>query len=107
MASGFAVPLGAVVFAFLVGGLIVAATGGNPLAAYQGLLCGGFGIACANGENTALQISTTIVFFTPLIMTGVAVALPFRAGLFNIGAEGQLLAGSVACSISGVKVSAL
>ena len=106
-ASGLAVPLGSVVFAFLVGGLIVAATGGNPLAAYQGLLCGGLGLACANGENTALQISTTIVFFTPLLMTGVAVALPFRAGLFNIGAEGQLLAGSVACTVIGVKFSSL
>jgi ABC-type uncharacterized transport system permease subunit len=106
-AGGFAVPLGSVVFAFIVGGLIVAATGGNPFAAYQGLLCGGFGIACANGENPALQISTTIVFFTPLLMTGVAVALPFRAGLFNIGAEGQLLAGSVACTVIGVKFSSL
>ncbi len=106
-AGGLAVPLGSVVFAFLVGGLIVAATGGNPLAAYQGLLCGGLGLACANGENTALQISTTIVFFTPLLMTGVAVALPFRAGLFNIGAEGQLLAGSVACTVIGVKFSSL
>jgi len=102
-----AVPIGSVVFAFLVGGLIVAATGGDPFSAYTGLLCGGFGVACANGENTALQISTTIVFFTPLIMTGVAVALPFRAGLFNIGAEGQLLAGSVACTVIGVKFSSL
>jgi simple sugar transport system permease protein len=102
-----AVPIGSVVFAFIVGGLIVAVTGGDPFSAYSGLLCGGFGVACANGENTALQISTTIVFFTPLIMTGVAVALPFRAGLFNIGAEGQLLAGSVACTVIGVKFSSL
>jgi len=107
IAGGFAVPLGSVVFAFIVGGLIVAVTGGNPLTAYQGLLCGGLGIACANGENPALQISTTIVFFTPLLMTGVAVALPFRAGLFNIGAEGQLLAGSVACTVIGVKFNSL
>ena len=109
IAGGFAVPLGSVVFAFLVGGLIVAVTGGNPFAAYQGLLCGGLGIACSTttGENPALQISTTIVFFTPLLMTGVAVALPFRAGLFNIGAEGQLLAGSVACTIIGIKFSSL
>src|SRR3989442_2133486 len=40
-------------------------------------------------------------------MTGVAVALPFRAGLFNIGAEGQLLAGSVACTVIGIKFSSL
>ena len=107
VAGGFAVPLGSVIFAFIVGALLVAITGGDPLQAYSGLLCGGLGIACANGENSALQISTTIVYFTPLIMAGVAVALPFRAGLFNIGAEGQFLAGAVACTFIGVKFSNL
>jgi len=109
IAGGFAIPLGSVIFAFVIGAVIVAVTGGNPFAAYQGLLCGGLGIACSSttGENPALQISTTIVFFTPLLMTGVAVALPFRAGLFNIGAEGQLLAGAVACTAIGIKFSDL
>jgi general nucleoside transport system permease protein len=103
VARGLAVPIGSVVFAFAVGALIVAATGGDPLAAYQGLVCGGLGIACTQGENTALQISSTIVFVIPLITAGIAVALPFRAGLFNIGAEGQLLAGSMACAAIGIK----
>src|SRR5229473_5352048 len=107
VASGLAMPLGSVVFAFVVGGLLVAATGGNPFSAYAGLICGGFGVDCTQGENPALQISNTIVFLTPLIATGVAVALPFRAGLFNIGAEGQLLAGSVACTAIGIKFSSL
>jgi ABC-type uncharacterized transport system permease subunit len=107
MARGIAVPVGSVVFAFVMGGLIVAVTGGNPFAAYQGLVCGGFGLFCSGGETPALQVSNTIVFTTPLLMTGVAVALPFRAGLFNIGAEGQLLAGSVACTVVGVKFSSL
>jgi ABC-type uncharacterized transport system permease subunit len=105
--GGLAMPLGSVVFAFVVGGLIVAVTGGNPFNAYAGLICGGFGIGCTQGENPALQISNTIVFLTPLITTGVAVALPFRAGLFNIGAEGQLLAGSIACTAIGIKFSGL
>jgi ABC-type uncharacterized transport system permease subunit len=105
MAQGLALPAGSVLFAFVVGGLIVLATGGNPLVAYQGLVCGGFGAFCTEGENPALQISNTIVFTTPLLMTGVAVALPFRAGLFNIGAEGQLLVGSVACVAIGVRFS--
>jgi general nucleoside transport system permease protein len=100
---GLAVPLGSVVFAFVVGGILVAATGGNPFAAYSGLLCGGLGISCSQGENPALQISNMIVFATPLVMTGVAVALPFRANLFNIGAEGQLLAGAIACTAIGIK----
>jgi simple sugar transport system permease protein len=105
--GGLAMPLGSVVFAFVVGGLIVAVTGGNPFSAYAGLICGGFGIGCTQGENPALQISNTIVFLTPLIATGVAVALPFRAGLFNIGAEGQLLAGSMACTAIGIKFNTL
>lgn len=96
-------PLASVVFAFVVGALILLLTRNNPLDAYSGLLCGGLGIACSQGENPALQISNTIVFAIPLITTGVAVALPFRAGLFNIGAEGQMLAGAMACTALGVR----
>ncbi len=98
-------PVASVVFAFAVGALIVAVTGSNPLDAYAGLICGGLGIACSQGENPALQISNTIVFTIPLIMAGVAVALPFRAGLFNIGAEGQFLAGAIACTALGIKLA--
>src|SRR5207247_2380656 len=87
---------------FTAGALPFVVTGANPIAAYAGLVCGGLGIGCTQGENPALQISNTIVFFIPLVTTGVAVALPFRAGLFNIGAEGQLLAGSVACCAIGI-----
>src|SRR5690348_2509821 len=107
LVSGLAMPLGSVVLAFVIGGIIVAATGGNPFSAYAALVCGGFGIGCTQGENPALQISNTILFVIPLITAGVAVALPFRAGLFNIGAEGQLLAGSIACTAVGIKFSSL
>lgn len=107
LTSGLGMPLGSVLLAFIAGGAIVAATGGNPFAAYSALLCGGFGFICTQGENPALQISNTILFVIPLITTGVAVALPFRAGLFNIGAEGQLLAGSIACTAIGIKFSSL
>ena len=107
MAGGLAMPVGSVLLAFLIGALIVVVTGGDPLAAYSGLICGGFGLGCTQGENSALQISNTIVFAIPLLSTGVAVAIPFRAGLFNIGAEGQLLAGSVACTAIGIKFASL
>ena len=100
-------PLGSVVLAFVIGGVIVAATGGNPFAAYSALICGGIGLNCTGGENPALQVSNTIVFFIPLVTTGVAVALPFRAGLFNIGAEGQMLAGGMACTAIGIKFAGL
>jgi simple sugar transport system permease protein len=105
--GGLAMPLGSVLFAFITGALILVVTGSNPIEAYGGLLCGGLGIACTQGENPALQISNTIVFTIPLISAGVAVALPFRAGLFNIGVEGQFLAGAMACTALGIKFSTL
>jgi ABC-type uncharacterized transport system permease subunit len=104
LTRGLGMPIASVVFAFVVGALIVLVTGGNPLSAYAGLICGGLGIGCTQGENPALQISNTIVFTIPLITAGIAVALPFRAGLFNIGAEGQFLAGAIACTAIGIKL---
>ena len=103
MGAGLAMPLGSVLLAFVLGAIICLVTGADPIAAYTGLLCGGVGLGCTQGENSALQISNTIVFFIPLVTAGVAVALPFRAGLFNIGAEGQLIAGAVACTAIGVQ----
>ena len=96
-------PIASVVFAFVVGAVILLVTRNNPFDAYSGLLCGGLGIACTQGENSALQIANTIVFTIPLITAGVAVALPFRAGLFNIGAEGQFIAGGIACTALGIQ----
>lgn len=101
-ARALGVPLGSVLLAFLAGAVIVAVTGGNPLLAYEALICGGFGLFCFGGEQPALQISNTLVFLTPLIMTGIAVALPFRAGLFNIGAEGQLIMGAILATTVGI-----
>lgn len=97
-----AIPLGSVGLAFLAGAIIVAITGGNPFLAYQALVCGGLGLLCFGGEQPALQVSNTIVFLTPLIMAGIAVALPFRAGMFNIGAEGQLIMGAIAATTVGI-----
>jgi simple sugar transport system permease protein len=102
-----AIPLGSVLIAFVVGAVIVAVTGGNPIQAYQALICGGFGLFCFGGEPSVLQISNTLVFLTPLIMTGVAVALPFRAGMFNIGAEGQLIMGAVLATFVGIHLGNL
>jgi general nucleoside transport system permease protein len=102
-----AVPLGSVLLAFAVGAVIVLLTGGNPLLAYQALLCGGFGLFCFGGEPSVLQLSNTLVFVTPLIMAGIAVALPFRAGMFNIGAEGQLIMGAILATTVGIHFGGL
>jgi len=100
-----AVPLGSVLLAFIAGAILVAVTGGDPFKAYQALACGGFGLFCFGGEPSVLQLSNTLVFVTPLIMAGVAVALPFRAGMFNIGAEGQLIIGAIASATVGIHLT--
>src|SRR5207247_4589056 len=88
------VPLASVLIAFVAGAIIVAATGGNPLQAYQALICGGFGLFCFCGEPSVLRLSYSLGFVTPLIMAGIQAALPFRAGMFNIGAGAHLIPGA-------------
>src|SRR5260370_34761895 len=80
LVSGLAMPLGSVLLAFVIGAVIVAATGGNPFSAYAALVCGGFGIGGTEGENPALPISNTIMVLIPLLTARVAVALSVRAG---------------------------
>jgi ABC-type uncharacterized transport system permease subunit len=84
-------PLLAVVGALAVGALFIAAVGKDPLAVYGRMAQGVFGNAYGIGQ--------VLFRATPLIFTGLAVALGFRAGLFNIGAEGQLV---VAAFVMGV-----
>ncbi len=87
------VPFLAILTAVVVGGVIIAFVGGDPLLAYRGLIQGSFGSTKA--------LSETAVWATPYIFAGLAVALAFKGGLFNIGAEGQLAVGAVASSLIG------
>ncbi len=80
--------------AFLAGGLILAAAGYDPIEAYRALIIGAFGSTNA--------WANTLAKATPLIFTGLAVAVAFRGGLFNIGGEGQLLMGAMAAALTGV-----
>jgi simple sugar transport system permease protein len=92
-------PLIAVAASFLVGGLVVTAIGENPFRIYAILFRGAFGSVDAIG----------FVLFNavPLIFTGLAVAFAFRAGLFNIGGEGQLYIGAFACTLAGLALGGL
>lgn len=56
--------------------------------------------------SPAILASSTLVRATPLIVTGLAVALAFRAGIINIGADGQLLAGAAAAAATAIVVAA-
>lgn len=81
------VPLLALVLAVVVGGVLIALIGRNPFEAYWALLRGMFG----SPDRVASSISRS----TPYIGAALAVAFAFKAGLFNIGVEGQLLVGGV------------
>jgi len=87
-------PLVAVAAAFLVGSVFVLAIGDNPVEAYALLI--GSALWWPDG------IGYTLFLATPLIFTGLAVAVAFRAGLLNIGAEGQLYVGAFATAWAGI-----
>ncbi len=89
----WAAPLMAVCFTLLIAAGLVAWAGAPIGKAYASLLQGGFGSRFAWTE--------TLTRATPLILTGLAVAVAFRARLFNIGAEGQLYAGALAAVAVG------
>jgi ABC-type uncharacterized transport system permease subunit len=88
-----AAPLGAVAVTLLITSLLVAWAGAPVGRAYALLLEGGFG--------TRFAWTETLTRATPLILTGLAAAVAFRARLFNIGAEGQLYAGAIAAVAVG------
>jgi simple sugar transport system permease protein len=88
-------PLAAIAFTLIVTSLLVAWAGAPVGKAYALLLQGGFGSRFAWTE--------TLTRATPLILTGLAAAVAFRARLYNIGAEGQLYGGALAAvAIGGV-----
>lgn len=88
---GLLVPVVSVVIALLVASIIIILIGKNPVSAYGIMFRGAFG-----GWE---QLANTIVKMTPLIFTGLAVGFGFRAGVFNIGAEGQMAMGALAGAV--------
>src|SRR5262245_54894800 len=95
-------PLIAVAAAFFIGGLIVLAVGDSPKKVYLLLVSGAFGMYDAMGNFTYDPWGYTLFQTTPLIFTGLAVALAFKCGLLNIGAEGQLYVGAFAAAWVGI-----
>jgi ABC-type uncharacterized transport system permease subunit len=98
--GGIVTPLITALLAFFVGGLVVALTGKDPFATYKAIFDGtGLNwlfpwISADDRTVAAINLQQTLILTTPLILTGLAVAFAFRCGLFNIGGQGQYLAGS-------------
>lgn len=89
-----AVPVGSLLVALVIGGILVALDGADPLATYERIVERGF------TRDGAL--SATLVAASPLLFTGLAAAVAFRMGVFNIGGEGQLVMGAVGAAAAGL-----
>ena len=83
----------------VLAGIIIAAAGYSPVEAYSAMLGGAFG----STYNLAQTAGTAI----PLIFAGLAMAVASRAGIFNIGIEGQILAGALPAALAGAYIRGL
>ena len=94
-----AIPLVAVVLGLLIGAVLILSQNASPSTAYTALVVGGLGDADA--------VLRTLQKATPLIFGGLAVAFAFKAGMFNIGGQGQLLIGAVFAAGVGFGIDGL
>ncbi len=88
------VPVVSIAAALSVSGLLIVIASGNPLEAYGAMLQGAAG--------SVGSLATSGVRTTPILLTGLAVAISFRAGVFNVGAEGQLYLGAAFATVVAV-----
>ena len=87
----------AIALGFLVAAVLLAVAGYDPGASFAALFEGVFA--------KPKYISNTIIKAAPIILTGISVAFAFKTGMFNIGAEGQYLAGTVCAVLVGAKLN--
>jgi simple sugar transport system permease protein len=120
--SELLVPVLAVVSGLILGAIVIVVSGENPFRAYGALFTGSFGslprlieglqIYSATGETRLLlrafyPLTESLVTATPYIFAGLSVALGFRCGLFNIGAEGQFFIGALSAAFVGYSIQGL
>jgi len=96
------IPLAAVFLALVIGALIMMATSVAPATILKSF------VAMADGSLGSMNaISETLTASIPLVMAGLGIGLAFRAGLFNIGAEGQMVVGGLATAIAAFSFTGL
>jgi simple sugar transport system permease protein len=93
LAAAFLYPAGAIVATLLIASVLVMIAGADPLSV--------FGLVLKGAAGSQFAVIETLTRATPLIFTGLAVAIAFRAKLWNIGAEAQLYAGAVVVAVLG------
>lgn len=92
--ESIAAPTASIALALVAGGVLIAIAGKNPLAVYALLFGDTLGSAYGIGQMLAKA--------TPIALTGLSVAVCFRAGLFNVGAEGQMTIGGLCAALTGL-----
>ena len=98
-AENIVLPLGAVVLALLIGAVMIRLNGCNPWTAYKAL--------DRRRAGSKEDVARTLARATPLIFTGLAVIVGLKAGLFNIGAQGQLIFGATFAAWVGYEFTGL
>ncbi|MFL5859509.1 MAG: hypothetical protein ACJ780_01830, partial [Solirubrobacteraceae bacterium] len=99
--GGIIVPILTTVIAFLVAGVVVLLTGHDPFSTYSAIFKGtGLNwlfpwVSGVERSTAALELQQTLIQTITLILVGLAVAFAFRAGLFNIGGQGQYTLGLI------------
>jgi len=111
-AGGLVVPVLTALLAFMIGGLVVLATGHNPLLAYRDIFNGAglnwvFHPTTSVVNTSAYNLSQTLLQTTTLILCGLAVAFAFRCGMFNIGGQGQYFVGLYVANWLGVSFAGM
>jgi ABC-type uncharacterized transport system permease subunit len=100
-AGGLVIPIVTTVFAFLMAMIFIAATGHNPFTAFKGIFNGtglNWFFPWVLGDertNAAFNLQQTLILTATLILTGLAVSFAFKCGMFNIGGNGQYVAGAL------------
>ena len=96
------IPLAAVFMALVIGAVIMMATSVAPATILRSF------VAMADGSVGSINaISETLTASIPLVLAGLGIGLAFRAGLFNIGAEGQMVIGGLAAAIASFSITGL
>jgi len=93
------VPIAAIFVAFVLGGILIFLQGVNPLVAYRAI----FSEAWFDSDGLLRTFQKT----TPLVLAGLAVTVGLRVGLFNIGAQGQLISAALASALAGIYITNL
>ena len=112
--GGWIRPLVSVVVGLLIAALVMQASGYDTRAAYSALWSGATGLEGGHAQGASqfalgklnlhvnlYQLAQSLSRVTPLLLTGLAIALGLRAGLFNIGAQGQMTVGALAAAVVG------